>query len=162
MTHMQSLKALSKSSARIATFAVRLSDGAVETYTYPNKRTGEEITAHKFEISLVGSNAQEYCRGYVKASEAECRKAAAKFKDGTIWALSKVALHTYTERQYISTPILFRVDLSKSQLTIQDGSIEAHEALRASMPLSPQPPTSVADVTHITTDRCTDLIAVIK
>ena len=66
-----------------ATFAVRLSDGAVETYTYPQKKTGQEIAAHKFETFRVGSNPQEYCRGYVKASEAECRKAAAKLIDGT-------------------------------------------------------------------------------
>ena len=96
----------------------------------------------------------------MKASEAECRKAATKFKDGTVWALSKVAFDTYAQRQYISTPILLRVDLTKSLLTTQEEGIQVHEALRASMPLSPEPPTSVADVTRIRTNRSTDLIAV--
>ena len=84
MAQMQSLKALTKSSGRIATFAVRLSDGAVETYTYENKRTGQDVTAHKFETFLVGNNSQEYCKGYVKASKEECERAARRFKDGTV------------------------------------------------------------------------------
>ena len=162
MTHMQNLKALTKSSARIATFAVRLCDGAVENYTYTHKKTGQQTTAHKFEVSLVGNNPQEYCKGYVKASEEECKKAAAKFSNGTVWALSKVAFDSFTQTQYISTPILLRVDLSKSTMTIQDGSTEENKALRASMPSSRVPPTSVADVTRIKTSCCTDLIAVIK
>jgi len=162
MTHIQNLKALTKSSARIATFAVRLCDGAVENYTYTHQQTGQQTTAHKFEVFLVGSNPQEYCKGYVKASEEECKKAAAKFSNGTVWALSKVAFDSFTQTQYISTPILLRVDLSKSTMTIQDGSTEENKALRASMPSSRVPPTSVADVTRIKTSCCTDLIAVIK
>ena len=86
---MQNLKALTKSSAKVATFAVRLSDGGVEKYTYPNKSTVVETTAYKFEVFLVGTNPEEYCKGYVKSTESDCNKAAAKFKDGTVWALSK-------------------------------------------------------------------------
>ena len=162
MAQMQSLKALTKSSGRIATFAVRLSDGAVETYTYENKRTGQDVTAHKFETFLVGNNSQEYCKGYVKASKEECERAARRFKDGTVWALSKVVLDTFTRTQYINTPVQLRVDLSKSLMTAQDGDSEAHQELHNSMPSSPELPISVADVSRITTNRCTDLIAVIK
>ena len=162
MTQMQDLKVLSKSSARIATFAVRLCDGAVDKYTYTQKRTQTSTIAYKFEVTLVGSNPQEYCIGYVKGSETDCKKAAASFKDGTIWALSKVALDTFTQAQYVSTPIRFRVDLAKSTTKIQDESDGAHKSLYASMPSSPVPPTSVADVTRIATNRSTDLIAVVK
>ena len=62
----------------------------------------------------------------------------------------------------MNTPIPYRVDLSKSLMKIQDESTKDQEALRASMPSSPAPTTSVADVTRITTNRSTDLIAVIK
>ena len=110
-----------------------------------NKSTGVETTAFKFEVFLVGTNLEEYCKGYVKSTESECDKAAEKFKDGTVWALSKVAFDTYTQSQYISTPIPYRVDLSKSLMKIQDESSKVQEALRASMPSSPAPTTSVPE-----------------
>ena len=162
MTQLQDLKSLNKSSARIATFAAKLCDGTVEKYTYFQKKSQQEVTAHKFEVTLVGSNPQEYCKGFVKASQEDCEKAAAKFKDGTVWALSKVAFDTYTAGQYISTPVLYRVDLSKSIMTSRDTNSDADKALRASMPPAPVPPTSVGDLTRITTNRSTDLIAVVK
>ena len=162
MAQMQNLKALNKSSGRIATFAVRVSGGACEKYTYQEKKTGVDKTAHKFEAYLVGNNPQDYCRAYVKGSEQECKKAAEKFKDGTVWALSKVVWDSWTKTQYISTPVQFRIDLSKSVMTAQDGSCEAQQNLRKSMPSSPEPPISVADVALITNTGSTDLIAVIK
>ena len=162
MTQLQNLKSLNKSSARVATFAAKLCDGIVEQYTYFKKGSQQQVTAHKFEVTLVGRNPQDYCKGFVKASKGDCEKAAAKFKDGTVWALSKVALDSYTAGQYISTPVLYRVDLSKSTMTNRDTNSEEDKALRESMPPAPVPPTSVADLTRIATNRSTDLIAVIK
>ena len=162
MAVLQNLKALNKSSARIASFACRISGGAVEKYTYQEKKTGQDKTVHKFEAYLVGNNAQEYCRAYVKGSEQECKKAADKFKDGTVWALSKVVWDTWTKVQYISTPVPFRIDLSKSVMTAQDEDSQVQKKLRKDMPSSPEPPISVADVSLITTTCSTDLIAVVK
>ena len=162
MTQLQDLKSLNKSSAKVATFAAKLCDGIVEEYTYVKRGTQQQVTAHKFEVTLVGCNPQDYCKGFVKASKEDCEKAAANFKDGTVWALSKVAFDSYTLSKYISTPVLFRVDLSKSTMKSRDTNSEEDKALRASMPPAPVPPTSVADLTRITTNRSTDLIAVIK
>ena len=162
MTQLQNLKSLNKSSAKVATFAAKLCDGIVEQYTYFKKGSQQQVTAHKFEVTLVGRNPQDYCKGFVKASKEDCEKAAAKFKDGTVWALSKVAFDSYTAAQYISTPVLYRVDLSKSTMTNRDTNSEEDKALRASMPPAPVPPTSVADLTRITTNCSTDLIAVVK
>ena len=162
MTQLQNLKSLNKSSARVATFAAKLCDGIVEQYTYFQKGSQQQVTAHKFEVTLVGRNPQDYCKGFVKASKEDCEKAAAKFKDGTVWALSKVAFDSYTAGQYISTPVLYRVDLSKSTMTNRDTNSEEDKALRESMPPAPVPPTSVVDLTRITTNRSTDLIAVVK
>jgi hypothetical protein len=160
---MQNLKALSKSSARFASFAVVLCDGEIVNYTYTQKNTGQLTTQHKFEVTLVGTNAQEYCKGFVKASLEQCNTAALKFKDGTFWALSKVAFDTYTQAQYISTPIPFRIDLAKSIMQIQDDDTnEVIKTLRARMPSAPVPPKSVADVSRIRTTLKTDLIAVVK
>ena len=66
---LQPLGALNKSSARLATFAVRLCGGRVVEYTYKNKKDNQEVKAQKFEVWLVGQNPEHYCIGYVKSSE---------------------------------------------------------------------------------------------
>ena len=74
MTQLQDLKSLNKSSARVATFAAKLCDGIVEKYTYFQKISQQQVTAHKFEVTLVGSNPQEYCKGFVKHPRRTARK----------------------------------------------------------------------------------------
>ena len=64
----------------------------------------------------MGRKAESYCVGFVKGSAAACKSAAEKFTDGTMWVLSKAVLDTYTSPAYISTPVPFRIDLSKSNL----------------------------------------------
>jgi len=120
------------------------------------------VTAHKFEAWLVGNNPQDYCIGFVKGTQAECNRAKDQYHDATVWTLSKVSLDTYTPTTYISTPIPFRVDLTKSKMTNQDTQNETDIRLRASMPQHAVPPRSVADVARITTNRSTDLIAMVK
>ena len=51
---MQPLGALTKSSGRVATFAVRVAGARTVTYTYKEKKTQQEVLAHKFETWLVG------------------------------------------------------------------------------------------------------------
>ena len=63
---------------------------------------------------------------------------------------------------FISTPMPFRVDLTKSRMTIWDAGDETLMELHVSHPKHPVPPRSVADVARITTNGCTDLIALIK
>ena len=60
-----SLRHLNKSSGKLATFAIRLCQGRVETYTYRSRYDNRDMTAHKFEIWLVGNDASDYCIGYV-------------------------------------------------------------------------------------------------
>ena len=159
---MQGLNALNKSSGRFATFAVRLCGGRVVEYTYKNKKDNQMVTAHKFEVWLVGTNPQEYCIGYVKGNKTTCTKAKQQHTDACVCALSKVVFDTFCSPAYISTPIPYRVDLAKSQITVLVSGSEPHAELIASMPTHPVPPRSVADVASITTNRSTDLIAMIK
>ena len=71
MTEDVRLHALSRASAKFATFTVRASGGRLISYTYPSKTNGKDMTAYKFEVCLVGRNPQEYCLGYVKGKEGE-------------------------------------------------------------------------------------------
>ena len=131
-------------------------------YTYTSKKDNRPVTAHKFEAWLVGNNPQDYCIGFLKGSEAECNQAKKKYTHDTVWSLSKVSLDTFTAAAYISTPIPFRVDLTKSRMTILDASDKTGIELHASIPKHPVPPRTVADVAHFTTNQSMDLIAMIK
>ena len=107
------------------------------------------MTAFKFEVWLVGNNAEHYCIGFIKGSETDCNRAKRTYNDGTVWWLSRVSLDTHTAAAYISTPIRYRVDLLKSKMILWD-------------PKHPVPPHTVAEVSSITTNRSTDLIGLIK
>jgi len=151
------LSVLSKSSAKLATFAVALHGGRVFEYSYDQKKDGKRITAHRFEVYLVGLKGESYCIGFLKDSQQQCEKAKAQYKDGSTWLLSKVVLDTYTSSNYIATPVPFRVDLRKSTLKTMAGVSGAPQPA-----LHPIPPRSVADVAGINTARSTDLLAFIK
>ena len=66
-------------------------------------------------------------------------------------------LDTYTNSNYISTPVPFRVDLHKSTMKKM-----ADESGAPQPALHPIPPRTVADVADINTTRSTDLLAFIK
>ncbi len=159
---LQELQHLNKSSGKIATFAVRLWGGRVVDYQYKRRPDYQLVTQHKFEVWLVGSNPQAYCIGYVKGTETVCNRAKQQYADASLCTLSKVVFDTYGNASYNSTPIALRVDLAKSQITVLDSASETYANLSATMPTHPVPPRSVADVAGITTNRNTDLIAMIK
>ena len=151
------MTALNKSSGKVATFAVRVVGGKTSEYTFTPKRDTKPVTQHKFEAWLIGLNAQGYCVGFVKGSQAIVKQAQTKYAEGSVWALSKVVFDTYTAITFVSTPVPFRLDVAKSKME----AIENDE-LCQQMPLEPVPPRSVADIARITTKRSTDLIAIVK
>lgn len=153
---------MNKSSGRVAKFGVRLFHGGVSQYTYNKKSDQTPVTVKKFETWLVGSKPESYCVGYVKGSDRVVEQAQRRFTDGSVWELSKVAFDTYTGAAYISTPVPFRVDLGRSTVLARDSDKPDDRQLRDTMPRSPVPPRSVADVARFTTNRSTDLIAVVK
>jgi len=156
------LNALSKGSAKVATFVVRVHGPEIKEYPYECKKTRQNLKGHKFEVYLVGNNPEWYCIGFVKDSTDALGKAQFKFKNGSIWLLSKPFFDTYTGAQFINTSVPFRIDLVKSQLApVGEDHVEFNE-LSTSMPMCPVPPHLVADVARITTTKSTDLLALVK
>ena len=162
MAALTDLGALNKSSGKIVKFGVRLCDGEASEYTYNRKSDMMQITGRKFETYLVGSKPEAYCVGYVKGSAAAVEQAKRRFADGSVSELSKVAFDTYTTNAYISTPVPYRIDLGRSTMVARDSDKPDDQHLRDTLPRSPVPPRSVADVARFTTNRATDLIAVVK
>ena len=99
-------------------------------YTYANRKDGRTITAHKFEAWLVGDDPTDYCVGFVKGDKVTCQAALDKYHGDSLWELSKVSLDGYTSTQYISTPIPYRVDLSKSTMTSRGNASDSEEKCR--------------------------------
>ena len=151
------LKALDQTSAKFGTFAVRLCRGRILEFDCKSRHRKQRVPVYRFEAWLVGEKPSEYCIGYVKGSEAVCRKAKTDYMDDLLWTLSKISLDANTSSTNISTPIPFRIDLAKSVLTAMTG-----DGLCARMPTHPVPPRTVADVFYMTTKRSTDLIALLK
>ena len=83
-----------------------------------------------------------------------CRRAHEKFCDGSAWTLSNVAFDDKTSASYINTSVPFRIDLMKSTLVCLGKD--------SPNPSFPVPPRSVADIACIKTNRCSDLIAMVK
>ena len=69
------LNNLNKSSAKVAAFPVSMAMGNLVEYTYQSKKDSSTVKAQKFEVYVVGQNAEAYCIGYVKGTMEDCRKA---------------------------------------------------------------------------------------
>ena len=151
------LRALNKSSSKVATFAVRVVGGKTVEYTFKSKRSDKDITQNKFEARLVGISSQHYCVGFVKGTAAQVQQAKDKFTDGSVWELSKVVLDVFTQSAFISTPVLCRVDVLKSTMVAID-----NEDTIKQMPDQAIPPRTVAEIAGITSRRAMDLIAIVK
>ena len=149
------LSALTKSSARVAAFPVKICSGRVSQYTYTQNKYNIMVTAHKFEAWLVGTMAESYCIGFVKGTAPVVHNAARDYPDGSVRILTKPAFDTFAAAHFISTPVPFRIDLAKSTLLQKTEGAEE-------MPCMPVPPRTVAEVARITTNKSTDLIAVLK
>ena len=148
------LKQLTKASARIGEFGVIVCDPRVVQYQYQSKKDGSTIHNDKFECLLVGASGA-YCVGSVKAIAKHPRlldEAKDKFKDKSIWKLSKVHFDTCTSEAYISSPIGFRIDMNKS--TWRAVTAEHNETLIASFKDTvPVQPRTVADVVAVRSAR---------
>ena len=60
MTSFTDLSALNKSSAKVATFAVKIVGAKASEYTFTSKRDNKQVTAHKFEAEV-----QALCPGVI-------------------------------------------------------------------------------------------------
>ena len=153
------LKALNKGSAKTASFKVRILHGRTVSWEYESKYTGEEKKGCKYEVVLVGEDARHYLKAGAKVnSEDDATKVGAKYRDGTAWRLSKVALDTHTNPRYLHTPVKLYVDLEKSKMMpILQGTPE-EQCLSKTL----QPSASVASIAAVKTSLATDILAVVR
>ena len=147
-----------KSSANIAEVVARICHGTTTSYTYVDKKTNQEVTAHKFECFLLGEDAGVYMYGFLKGSQQQVKDAANKFKDGHVFKLWKIQLDTWTPTNSISSPKPFRLNLQSTKTQ----RIPAEDVQATQLPLAPVPPRTVAETAMVKSNKNQDLLAVVK
>ena len=149
---------MNKSSAKFASWGVRVSHGHESNYSYEDKKTQKTVTVYKFECRLVGSDSTKYVQAVVKGSKNNAAEAKKKFSDGSAWDLSKVAFEQISGRNveaaFIGAPLKISVDLSQSCVKPLDDKTVEKQLAEAAVP-----PCSVAETSKISSTRRTDLLA---
>ena len=124
------LGCLNKSSATVAHFHARATNGIISSYSYKDKRKGTTVTVHKFQTTFVGTDSSSYVIASSKGSDEQVKLVAAKFPNDSVWALSKVVFEQVEKQVYISTRLAFRVDLGKTILVPRATESDEDVALR--------------------------------
>ena len=114
-SHSPNLTTINKTSVQFASWIVRVTDGDSVQYTFFAKKTGASQTNHKFECRLVGHSETAYVLAVFKGSEKAVALAKEKFKNGSVWILSKIKLDG-SDSAYISSPLKISVDLVASNV----------------------------------------------
>jgi hypothetical protein len=154
--HSTDLSSINKSSVKLASWVGRVTFGHTHSYKYTAKRTGVTVVVHKFECRLVGNSESTYVFATYKGNEKAVETAKDKFKNGSIWILSQIKFEENSLAQYISSPLKVSVDLAKSNLQPSDDPEMENLLAEVSVP-----PRTVAETTHITSNRNQDLLAIL-
>ena len=94
---MQSLAELTTHSAKIGLWLLRVC-GEPHEHEYKFQKRGEDITVKLLVCRLVSEDSSQYCTGKIKRkggepdASADFGRAKKKFKDQSIWKVSKVSL----------------------------------------------------------------------
>ena len=92
--------ALTRGSAKTASFVVRVLFPRNSTWEYQSKFTGQMKQGHNFECYLAGEDPKHYAVGNVKGAD-EAKAASAKYVHNSVWRISKVALEGQADKRYL-------------------------------------------------------------
>ena len=146
---------MNKSSVKFASWVVRATDGQSYLYTFTSKKTNKEVHSYKFETRLTGKSEKSYVLAVLKGTEAEVKAAEAKYKNGSIWEVSKVNFEENMTHAFISSAHKVSVDLKKSTLLQTTDAALDNELAKAAVP-----PRTVAETSKITSTQNQDLLAI--
>ena len=147
---------MNKSSVKFASWVVRATEGQAYEYTFTSKKTNKEVRSYKFETRLTGKSEKAYVLAVLKGTEAEVKAAEAKYKNGSIWEVSKVNFEENMTHAFISSAHKVSVDLKKSTLLQTTDAALDNELAKAAVP-----PRTVAETSKITSNRNQDLLAIV-
>jgi len=147
---------MNKASIKFAKWTLRVTYVHSYSYTYTAKRSGNVVVSHKFECRLVGKSDTAYVLAGLKGTEKEVKTAEERFKNGSVWELSKVKFDDNIAAPLISAAIKVSVDLKNSNLRLSENA-----ALDKDLAKKAVPPRTVAETSQITSTRNQDLLAIV-
>lgn len=157
-TSTQALQELTPATASIGEWFVKVyRDAQVIPYSYTYR--GETKHAKKTEVLLLGQESEEYCigrarKGNTAKDESALAALAARFKDGTLWKMSKVSLIS-ENKAHLGSSVKVVVDLAKTTFTpVLQSSVP--------MPVAPAPVELLSGILAVkATQRC-DVTCLLK
>ena len=157
-TSTQALQELTPATASIGVWCVKVfKDAQVIPYSYTYR--GETKHAKKTEVLLLGQESEEYCigrarKGNTPKEESALAALAARFKDGTLWKMSKVSLIS-ENKAHLGCSVKVVVDLAKTTFTpMLQSSVP--------MPVAPAPVELLSGILAVkATQRC-DVTCLLK
>ena len=152
-----SLHELSPATAAVGVWSVKVyNDAVVETYDFQYQ--GQKRQGKKVSVLFLSSDAETYCLGRIKKSAAFGDQALAavalKFKAGTMWKITKVALFPENSN-HVSCPVKVLVDLGKTTFTLLLQSTDQ-------MPKQPAPPEQLSDLLKVSKMQKCDVTVLIQ
>ena len=114
--HSTDLTTMNISSIKFASWVARVTYADSYSYAYKSKKTGKDVTSYKFECRLVGKSETAYVLAVLKGTQTEVASAKERFKNDSIWEVSKIKFEENTSQPFISSALKVSVDLQKSFL----------------------------------------------
>ena len=152
-----SLHELTAATAAVGVWTVSVySPALVEVYDFQYQ--GQKKQGKKVSVLFLSSDAETYCLGKAKKSAAFGDQAlaavAAKFKAGTMWKITKVALFSENS-SHVSCPVKVAVDLCKTTFTqLLQSTVQ--------MPKQPAPPEQLSDLLKVSKMQKCDVTVLIQ
>ena len=149
----EELRNLNLSSGKASSWTVRVMHPRKSHFMYG---AGLGLKMHTLDCFLVGEDPALYCGGVLKSkNEADVKAAVDKFKEKTVWTMTKVGFDTRTKPVYMSFPHKFLVDM---KMTTWKPLLEGI----ANMPAALVPATSIKQILSLREQQAYfDIIGVI-
>jgi hypothetical protein len=151
------LRELNKRSGQFGSWAVVVQQAQVDTYDYNWK--GQTRIGKTFSCVFVSSqDPSEYCMGqmrWTQQDDSKFRSVQNKLSDGLAFNMTKVSIVNDAKKQYIHSPIQTVVNVGDtlfSPLLHSTGNKECY----------PEPPATIADCSHLTSQQLFDVTALVK
>jgi len=151
------LSEVNSSSAKVGSWLVRVAFPYIDEFAFQDKN-GKQVTGQKFICTLVGVGDAQYMPGVVKGTAAKVKQALDKFREGTLWKLSKIALDTKSDAKYVSGPLKNTILLSQPT---QVDPILAGVPEDKIVPRRPVPISTLSNIIALTGKKHVDIIGLV-
>ena len=148
---------LTPTTCGIGTWTLRVVQTRVIEYTYTWQ--GQQRQGKKAEYILLSEDSNSYCMGIVKrtgtaaTADQTFKATMEKFKEGTIWNMSRITLAS-EKTQFVGSPVKYVIDLTKTKVSPVLQS--------TTFPNTPTPAESLATIVQLPRQQKVDFVTLVR